>query len=90
VPGYGHEIGVAIPAGDNVKVQMIIDAGAGDATHIHADVETVGRHRLLQSPRRGLQQRHHLLNFRRVQILNGGLMAIRHDHQMAVVVGYCS
>lgn len=61
VSNYGHEVGVAIPARHEVKMQMRVDAGAGGFADVHADVEAVRRHHFFQRGRGILQQRHHLL-----------------------------
>src|ERR1700760_532855 len=37
-----HEVGVAAPAGDDVLVQVGGDAGPGNLTEVHADVEALG------------------------------------------------
>ncbi len=40
----GHEIGVAAPAWDDVNMQVFLNAGAGGAAKVDADVEAVGFH----------------------------------------------
>ena len=39
--GDGHEVGVALPAGNNVKMEMSWQSGAGTAAQIEADVEAL-------------------------------------------------
>src|SRR4051812_9486125 len=40
----GHEVGVALPAGDDVPVEVAGQAGAGGAAEVQADVVAVGAH----------------------------------------------
>ena len=44
----GHEVGVAVPARNDVEVQVIEDAGAGRLAEVDADVDAVRRVRLGQ------------------------------------------
>ena len=56
VADNGHEVGVAVPARHDVPVAVLIDAGAGHAAEVHADVEAVRAHRLFQDGGRTPQQ----------------------------------
>src|SRR5215216_3186193 len=41
VGDHRHEVGVAAPAGHDVQVDVVLDAGAGDPALVEADVEAV-------------------------------------------------
>src|SRR6185436_7809328 len=45
----GHEVGVPLPAGDDVDVQMLGDAGAGGLAEVDANVESIGFDEFRQS-----------------------------------------
>ena len=38
----GHKIRIAVPARNNMDMEMIIDPGAGDLSQIHAEIEASG------------------------------------------------
>jgi len=40
--GGGHEVGVAGPAGDDVDVEVVGDAGSGAFPNVDSDIEAVG------------------------------------------------
>ena len=42
VGGGGEEVDVAVPAGDEVPVEVLFDAGSGGGAEVEADVEAVG------------------------------------------------
>src|SRR5829696_827804 len=60
VGDHGHEVGVAAPAGYDVQVDVVLDAGAGDATLVEADVEAVRLIDLLEPRHRPLGVSDHL------------------------------
>ncbi|MBU0691727.1 hypothetical protein KKH18_07920, partial [bacterium] len=37
----GHKVGIPAPAGDDVIMEMILNAGTGGPSEIHADIEAV-------------------------------------------------
>src|SRR3954469_18654337 len=44
----GHEVGVAVPAGDDVLVEVAGNACAGAAAQVDADVEALGAHPIFE------------------------------------------
>src|SRR5437879_13928392 len=48
VVDHGHEVGVAVPPRHDVKVNVVGNPGPGRASDVHARVETVGSHRLVE------------------------------------------
>ena len=43
-----HKVGIAIPSGQNMEVQVIVDAGARDTAQIHTDIKTMRPHHLIE------------------------------------------
>ena len=62
----GHEVGIAAPAWHDVEVKVLVDAGTGALTQIHAEVESVGTVDLADRGDGSLGQSHQL------QVLFGG------------------
>ncbi len=46
---YRDEVGVAVPAGDDMKMEMAFHPGPGDDPQVEAHVEAVGVHDPLQN-----------------------------------------
>ena len=86
MPEHRHEVVVAVPARDDVTVQ-VRDASARDSrTQIEAHVETIG----LECDREQLLPTDDLIeqiaSFRRVELREVGHVTIRHGEQMARIV----
>ena len=82
----GHEVGVAVPTGHDVLVDVVGDAGAGDLAGVDAEVEALRLEHLAQDAKRTLGQRRYGARGRRRQVLEVGEMRARRNHQVAVVV----
>src|SRR2546423_9267455 len=82
VVDHGHEIGVAVPARDDVKVDVVGDSGARLAPDVDANVETVGVHDLLQHRHGALDGAHDIPSLRVVEIDEAGSMRKRCHHRM--------
>ena len=83
----GHEVRVAVPARHDVHVDVIEHAGAGRLAEVdpHVDaMRSVGLGQRDLGAARQLDQLAQLLVGRRRQRRH---VAVRHDHQVAVVVG---
>src|SRR4051794_18177412 len=55
-----HEVRVAAPAGDDVHVDVVLDARAGHSALVEADVVTVWRIARLECAHAALGEGHHL------------------------------
>ena len=82
-----HEIGVAVPARDNVDVEMIGDARAGGAAEIDSDVESVRLHHLGQGILAAPGQFDQIAQLLLRQPVQIGRSGVRHDEQMSAIVG---
>ena len=85
--GGGHEVGVAAPAGDEVDVEMLVDAGAGSGAEVDADVEAVGAEGGVDGGLEALEHSHHLEGFVVGEVLQPAGLAVGQDHEVAGVVG---
>ena len=82
----GHEIRIASPARQHVKMQMADDAGARRAPQVHADIEPFGAVCLLHRGLHSLRELHHLAECRGV---GGGQvrhMRVGNDHHVTAGV----
>ncbi len=84
--GDGHEVHVSIPAGNDMKMNMVLDAGTGDTAEIHPDIKSMRSHHLLDRPNAFRHQRHHLPTLRFSEIGKFTEMPIGNDHEMSVIV----
>src|SRR6185369_3513058 len=83
----GHEAGVAVPPRNEVNVQVVQHAGAGRTPKVDAGVDTVRRIGLSERHLGEPGQRHQLRAFVRVGRRKIADVAVRHHHQMSVIVG---
>jgi hypothetical protein len=83
----GHEIGVAVPTRDDVDMEVIGDAGAGDAAEVEADVEAVGFHDLGEGVLAAAGEDHEVGEFRFGEVVEVRGLTVRDDEEMAAVVG---
>jgi hypothetical protein len=56
---YGHEVGIAGPAWQNMEVEVAGDSGAGGAAEVHAEVVALGAIGFFQGDLDALGQDHH-------------------------------
>jgi len=82
----GHEVGVTVPAGDDVDVQVLVNARPRTAPQIQPDVESLRLEGFPQNLLGDLRDLHQLRQFLIAQPRQTGHMAVGHDHQMPVVV----
>ena len=82
-----HEVGVAVPARDDVEMYVLVDARPGYTTNVRADVEPIGIGDFLENDHHSLQERHQLKRFFIRKIGDIIRVAIGDDHQVSAVVG---
>jgi len=70
----GHEIRVALPARNDVGVEMIGDSSAGTSAEVHSDVEPVGAEDLLKQFVCAFDEGHHVVEDGRGKLLEISLM----------------
>src|SRR5258706_9511182 len=87
VGDYGHEIGVAGPAWDQVLVEVAGDACAGGAAEVGADVEALGAHGVFEEADDGGGLGAEVAELFGGEFFEVGLMGARGDEQVAVGVG---
>jgi len=83
----GHEVGIAVPARDDVVVHMFGKTSAGDFALVDAHVEAVGRHQLAQGFEGQLRLRHQFGEGGGIQFFECFDMLKWRYHEMPVVVG---
>ncbi len=83
----GHEIDIAVPAGDDVGVDMPGYAGTGDFADIDADVETLGVHGAVECSLAEDDEFHDFGSFLYCAFGEGWGVAVGGDQQMPVDVG---
>ncbi len=83
----GHEVDVAVPAGDDVGVDMAGDSGAGDFTDVDADVEALGVHGAIEGVLAEDEEFHDFGAFLGAAFGEGGGVAVGGDEEVAVDVG---
>src|SRR5262245_30074719 len=82
----GHEVGVAVPARENVQMVVLLHAGAGRFSQIHSHVETI---RIVNNPQRAdhiLRKPHHFLNHFCRGVCRICNVKVRGDHQVPVII----
>ena len=57
---YGHEVGIAGPAREDMEVEVAGDAGASGAAEVHAKIVALGVIGFFQGELDALGQHHHL------------------------------
>lgn len=82
----GHEIGVPLPARDDMEMQVLLYARSRRLPHVQADVETLRVHALPHYPAALARQGHRLGKLGIRKVLNYLGVLVWDDHQMAVVV----
>lgn len=83
----GHEVAVAVPAGNHVAVDVGVDAGAGGASQVDADVEAVGAQGALDA---GQGAGGEVVEFQDFALREGfqrGGVAVGDHHQVSRAVG---
>lgn len=83
----GHEIGVALPTGHDVEVEVFDDAGSGHPAEVESDIESIGAQGLAQGIHAAAGQLHQFEHFVVGEIGEVGDLAVGNDHEMAAVVG---
>jgi hypothetical protein len=83
----GHEVDVAVPARDEVGVEVSGDAGAGAFADVDADVEALGVHGAVEGLLAEGEEFHHFGTFFGGAIEGRGGMAVGGGEEMAVDVG---
>src|SRR4029077_600841 len=81
-----HEVGVAVPTGHYVKVQMVGDARAGGAAEVGADVEPFGFERSTQNGDRVRKGAHEVGRLPFVERVELALVDGGRDHHVPRVV----
>src|SRR5580700_481073 len=79
---HGHEVGIAEPAGQDVKMQMAGDAGSCCAAQVHAEIHTVGLVICLESFLDALRKLHHLAECFGITQAQFRDVRVRHDHDV--------
>lgn len=83
----GHEVGIAIPAGDQVQVHVAGQAGASASTEVQPCVKAVWLHHPLESLDTAIEDFYGFNAFLRGHGGEVRYMAIGGNHQMAVIIG---
>jgi hypothetical protein len=81
-----HEVGVAVPAGDDVEVDVVGYACTCNVPLVDAHVETIGMHRGVKRRKALLRSGHEIGQGAAVELFDGGQVGVGRDHEMAVVV----
>ena len=82
----GHEIMVAVPAGYEVKVEVVSNAGAGGFSEVKADIDTLRSQVAAQDGAGSGKDRHEAGNLFFVEFSKIGEMTPRGEQKMAVGV----
>jgi len=83
---YGHVVGVSIPSGDDVNVNMFIEAGATRFAQIESDIESLGGFNRPQDFHAFLRQAVYLGEFVFFQLGDAGEVSVGGNHDMTGVV----
>ena len=83
---HRHEVRVAIPSWHDMKMDMLVDSGAGRPANICADVETIRVGDFLERLHHALYERHDFSQFIFGKIDNRGDMAVGDDQQVSAVI----
>ena len=83
----GHEVGVAVPAGDDVLVEVFCETGTGGAADVIADIEAVGAHILFHDAEGGGGEVGDVGMFFGGELFEVGDVAVGDDHEVAAIVG---
>jgi len=83
----GHEVRVAIPARDDVDVQMLDDARAGAFAEIDAEIEAVGAHDFGERVLTATRELHEVGHFLHGQSIQVGRLFVGHRHHVPASVG---
>jgi hypothetical protein len=86
VADHRHEVGVPVPAWDDVKMHVIGDAGSRHAAYVRAQIEAFGLQVLLEDTDRPLHRPHQVSGLHIVEILELGLMHEGRHHGVAGVI----
>lgn len=82
-----HKIGIAIPAREDMHVQVCINAGSRNPSQVHAEVEAMRVIFLGQECNAALGQKEHFLRTVLMQARQVGGVLIGHHHHMRGIVG---
>lgn len=83
---YSHEGGIPVPAGHQMKMQMLPYAGARGFAEIQADIYALTMKMFFEDNDAFLEHTHHFRGFRRRQIFESHYMPVRTDHNVAIIV----
>jgi hypothetical protein len=81
-----HVVGVAVPSGDDVNVNVLIEAGAAGFAQIESDIESLGGFNGAQNFHAFLSQAVDFGEFFFFQLGDAGEVPVGGDHHMAGVV----
>src|SRR5262245_22495373 len=81
-----HEIGVSIPAWNDMEVHMLGDSGAGNSSLVDSHVEALWPHGSAQSCKATLGSGEHIGQDCGVQFFDGGNMEVGSYHQVSIVI----
>ena len=87
VAGHGHEIMIALPAGDDVKMEMIGNAGSGNFSKVEADVESMRLQMVAKDDTASLHHGHKGCVFSRRDFADVCYMPSWGNQQVAVGIG---
>ena len=85
--GDGHEIGIAEPAWESVKMQVADDARAGGAAQVHAKIHPIGLVIYLEDFFHALREMHHFVERAGIAEVQFGDVGVGDDHDVAGGVG---
>jgi hypothetical protein len=80
---YGHEVGIAGPAREDVEVEVAGDSGAGSAAEVHAEVEALRVINIFEGYLDALGEDHHFGEDFWIGGWQVGSMLVGHDHDVA-------
>jgi hypothetical protein len=83
---HRHEVRVAVPSGDNVKMNVLVDAGSRNASHICSEVETMRSADLDEGTHANRSCMHNFHVYIVRKRFEFGRVLVRHNHQMTAVV----
>src|SRR5439155_301310 len=86
VVDHGHEVGVAVPPRHDVKVNVVGNPGPGRASDVHARVEAIGSHRLVEDADGAAHGAHEFCGLGVVKILEARFVRDRRHHGVAGVI----
>jgi hypothetical protein len=81
-----HEVGISIPARDNVKVEVLPDARTGHLTEVEPDVEPLSLHDFPEHGNASLAQAHQVHHFLMIEGFQFGCLPVGHDHKVPTIV----